>query len=190
MSNSSDTLNLDLSIRDYLFNILTTTYGIPIVSSVSKDDLSRDKWCYYFISPRPGKMGNPVCLTDLTYHIRAKHSATPGDTDGKWVTEIGNYVKDSIQKSDDRLWNGGDFPLLDFKNSIPEFILDQYRVNGDLSIISNHITSAASYPKLATFWLYEWSSSKTENLDFEGTKVFDYGINLVLMHYAPDILRN
>lgn len=188
MSLSHEELNVDLSIRSYLWHILTERYNIPITGAVTIDDIQQDRWCYYYISSRDGNMGDPMVYTDLTYHIRAKHSAVPGDIDGKWVTEIGEYVRTSVLKADRRLWNEGTFPLIDFKSHIPALDLELYYQTADLSKIASYLQED-NLPQLCTFWLKSWGKSSVENMEYAGVKIFDYGRNLTLLHYAPDIIR-
>ncbi len=189
MGTSYDELNIDLSIRKFLWSILTEALNIPITGAVTTDDIQRDRWCYYYISTRDGTMGDPRIFTDLTYHIRAKHSAVQNDTDGKWVREIGEYVRTTILEADYRLWNEGNFPLFDFKAKIQPLDLELFRQSGDFAHIASYLQDN-DLPQICTFWLHDWSKGVTENMEYEGVNVFDFGRNLTLLHYAPDVIRN
>lgn len=183
--NTNNELNIDLSIRQFLGDILIN-YQIPAINGASTNimELTYERFCYYFIQIRESKMGIPVITTDLTFHVRHKIGLNQVDTDGKWVRIVGNEIKKQIKNAHYRTIQDAEFPLLDYFSLIPQSTLNEYILNADLNEIAPYLTGEPE--KIGAFWLFEFGEPIVDKID---NTYFDYGRNLTLKHYAPDIIN-
>lgn len=182
MANTDNSLNIHMSIRKYLWENVYTPFNIPVVAHTTKteDQLTYNKYVYFFASIREGPMGDPQIYTDVTFHVKAKEDI---DFDGKWSLMFLDKIVRLVREADRRDSDDGSFGLFDYFALIEDLELQMFYETGDIDHIDDYLRMTPD--RISSFWLYKWSRSVLDRVNH----YYDASCNLTLLHYAQDIIR-